>query len=118
MSTDASHSPGGSASRTGVVIEINGIVVHWTSHRQSMVTLSTCESEIIAHVTGFKLMIGIRDLIEEATGYKLNVVLEGDNMAAIHSLTNVVTSWRNMHYAKRAAWLRDEIKKHEGSTET
>ena len=96
-------------SRTGVVIQVNGIVVHWASHRQSMTTLSSCESEIVAHVTGFKLMIGIRDLIEEATKTKMLITLEGDNMAAIHTLTNVVTSWRNMHYAKRAAWLRDEI---------
>ena len=41
----------------------------------------------------------------------MRIVLEGDNMAAIHTLTNVVTSWRNIHYAKRAAWLRDEITK-------
>ena len=109
VSTDASHSPGGGVSRTGVVIHVNGIVVHWASHRQSMMTLSSCESEIVAHVTGFKLMIGIRDLIEEATKSTMKITLEGDNMAAIHSLTNVVTSWRNMHYAKRAAWLRDEI---------
>ena len=54
------------ARRGWVVIQVNGIVVHWASHRQSM-TMSSCESEIVAHVTGFKLMIGIRDLIEEAT---------------------------------------------------
>ena len=109
VSTDASHSPGGGVSRTGVVLKVNGIVVHWASHRQSLTTLSSCESEIVAHVTGFKLMIGIRDLIEEATRTRMSIVLEGDNMAAIHTLTNVVTSWRNIHYAKRAAWLRDEI---------
>ncbi len=39
-----------------------------------MVTLPTCESEIIAHVTGFKLMIGIRDLIKEVTMTKVKVV--------------------------------------------
>ena len=71
VSTDASHSPGGGVSRTGVVILVNGIVVHWVSHRQSMTSLSSCESEIIAHVTGFKWMIGIRDLIEEATKSKM-----------------------------------------------
>ena len=59
------------------------------------------------------MMIGIRDLIEEATKSKMSITLEGDNMAAIHTLPNVVTSWRNMHYAKRAAWLRDEITKTE-----
>ena len=109
VSTDASHSPGGGVSRTGVVIQVNWIVVQWASHRQSMTTLSSCESEIVAHVTGFKLMIGIRDLIEETTRSKMLIALEGDNMATIHTLTTVVTSWRNMHYAKRAAWLRDEI---------
>ena len=81
----------------------------WTSNRQSGVTLSSCESEILAHVTGFKNMIGIKDMILET--WKLpEVELEGDNMAAILTITNNVTSWRNRHYSMKATWIRDLIK--------
>ena len=59
------HAPGGNASRTGLVVTLNDRVIHWTSNRQSCTTLSSCESEILAHITGFKAMIGIRDLIIE-----------------------------------------------------
>ena len=109
ISTDASHSPGGNVSRTGVVVTLNEKVIHWATNRQSCTTLSSCESEILAHLTGFKLMIGIRDLIEE-TWINPEVELEGDNLAAIQTLTNEITSWRNRHYSMKATWLRDKIK--------
>ena len=32
-----------------------------------------------------------------------------DNTTAIRSVTTEVTSWRNRHYAMRAAWARDMI---------
>ena len=109
ISTDASHSPGGNVSRTGVVVTLNEKVIHWATNRESCTALSSCVSEILAHITGFKLMIGIRDLIEE-TWTDPEVELEGDNLAAIQTLTNEITSWRNRHYSMKATWLRDKIK--------
>ena len=44
--TDASLAPGGYRSRTGVVISLNGTVIHWTSSKQSLVAVSTCESKL------------------------------------------------------------------------
>ena len=107
IATDASHSPGGSKSRTGVVILLNGVPVHWTSTRQSMTALSSCESEVIAHVTGLKLGLAIRDMVEELDMSKCAITMTGDNMAAISTITNEVTSWRTRHYAQRASWIRE-----------
>ena len=113
--TDASFAPGGSKSRTGVVILLNGRLVHWTSSRQSMVTMSTCESELLAQLTGVKLGLGIHELVVEFLGGSRNVHinLKGDNMAAMHTIRNDVTNWRTRHYMMYASWLREKVEEME-----
>ena len=102
---------GGAKSRSVVVIMMNGHVVHWTSQKQSMVTLSTCESELLAQMTGMKLGLSIRQLIVELLGSEQHVrmSLKGDNMAAMHSLQNEISSWRTRHYSTFASWIREKI---------
>ena len=113
ITTDASLAPGGDRSRTGVVVSVNGVVLCWQSTRQSIVAISSCESEINASMTGLKLGLAIRELLEEALQDKVPVKLFGDNMAAIKSIMTQVTSWRTRHYAMRASWIRDMISKEE-----
>ena len=112
--TDASFAPGGAKSRSGVVIMMNGHVVHWTSKKQSIVTLSTCESEMLAQVTGMKLGLSIRQLMVELLGNERKVwmSLKGDNMAAMYSLQTEVSSWRTRHYSTFAAWIREKIEEY------
>ena len=69
--------------------------------------ISSCESEINASVTGLKLGLAIRDLLEEALPGKIPTKLFGDNTAAIKSILTQITSWRTRHYAMRASWFRD-----------
>ena len=68
--TDASLAPEGDKSRTGVVITLNDVVVHWQSSRQSIVSISSCESEINASMTGLKLGMSIRQMVEDSLGQK------------------------------------------------
>eukprot|EP00975_Prorocentrum_lima_P059936 12566764-Prorocentrum_lima.AAC.1 len=44
VSADASFAPGGERSRTGVVVKLFGVIVHWASVKQSLTTLSSCEA--------------------------------------------------------------------------
>eukprot|EP00975_Prorocentrum_lima_P023749 4997891-Prorocentrum_lima.AAC.1 len=44
ISADASFAPGGERSRTGVVVQVFGVLVHSTSVKQSLTTLSSCEA--------------------------------------------------------------------------
>ena len=53
IATDASLSPGGDKSRSGVVISLNSIPVHWSSSKQSLTALSSCESEISAAAVSY-----------------------------------------------------------------
>ncbi len=122
ISADASFSPGGDRSRTGVVVRLFGTIVHWASVKQSLTTLSSCEAELVAAVTGIKLGMGVRQLLrelldplvttvteEDQSAIDTPVVLLQDNEACIRTLTTEVTSWRTRHYALRAAWIRDVI---------
>eukprot|EP00975_Prorocentrum_lima_P026054 5477639-Prorocentrum_lima.AAC.1 len=52
ISAYAGFAPGGERSRTGVVVNVFGAIVHWASVKQSFTTLSSCEAELVAAVTG------------------------------------------------------------------
>ena len=110
IASDASFAPGGGKSRTGVVIMVNNIVVHWTTTRQDRTALSTCEAEIFAHRTGAQLGLCLRDLVKEATGEKIELKMEGDNAGAVRSVQTEITTWRTRHYAGDASWIRDKLK--------
>ena len=116
ISADASFAPGGERSRTGVAIAVAGTIVHWCSNKQSLSTVSTCESELSLAVTGVKLGMAIRQVVEQLANnkaelnYTVPMSLGQDNMACVQTITNEVTSWRTRHYALRAAWIRYMVK--------
>eukprot|EP00975_Prorocentrum_lima_P024183 5088979-Prorocentrum_lima.AAC.1 len=62
VSADASFAPGGERSRTGVVVKVYGVIVHWASVKQSLTTLRSCEAELVASVTGVNLGLGVKQL--------------------------------------------------------
>ena len=110
ITTDASHAPGGDRSRTGVVILLGGVVLHWHSGKQTLTAMSTCESEIEASHIGMKLGMTVRALIAEATRKPVKTALIGDNQAALRKLTTQITNWRTRHFSVRAGWLRDYLR--------
>ena len=109
ISTDASFAPGGGKSRTGVVVLLDDMIVHWMTGRQTRTSCSTCEAELLASKTGLQVGLNIRDIVTEATGQTVKVMIEGDNAAAIRTLQTEVTSWRTRHFAIDATWIRDMI---------
>jgi len=112
--TDASLAPGGDRSRSGIVIAINGYIVHWISKRQELAATSSCEAELNGSFLGLKTGIGLRALMAELIDEgEAELRMFGDNEAALTTLLTKVTSWRTRHYAIRAAWLRDAITQEE-----
>jgi len=108
--TDASLAPGGDRSRTGIVIAMNGYIVHWISKRQGLAATSSCEAELNGSFLGLKTGIGLRALVAELVDEgEAEMRMFGDNEAALTTLMTQVTSWRTRHYAIRASWLRDAI---------
>ena len=88
---------------------MNNATMCWQSTKQSIVAISSCESEINATMTGLKLGLAVRQLLEDITGLHVTARLYGDNMAAIRSILTQVTSWRTRHYGMRASWIRDMV---------
>ena len=65
IAADASFAPGGDRSRSGVVIIVEGVVVHWTSNKQSGSVMGAHEAELNAAVTGTKNGISLRNIVAE-----------------------------------------------------
>eukprot|EP00975_Prorocentrum_lima_P061646 12881123-Prorocentrum_lima.AAC.1 len=64
ISAVASFAPGGERSSTGVVVKEFGVSVHWASVKQSLTTLSSCEADLMAAVTGVQLGLGVRQWLK------------------------------------------------------
>ena len=65
IAADASFSPGGDRSRSGVVIIVEGVVVHWASSKQSGNVMGAHEAELNAAVTGTKIGISLVNIVAE-----------------------------------------------------
>ena len=109
ISADASFAPGGDRSRTGVIIRVAGAIVHWASNRQSGSVLSAHEAELNGAITGTKVGIAIREIVQDMVGTSVTLKLDQDNQATIATIMHEVTSWRTRHYALRAAGIRDLV---------
>ena len=71
-------------SRTGVIVLLNGVPIHWRSNRQARSTLSPAESEIYALSTGVKDNRLIHWTLEEAgVAIVWPFTVQADNKAAI-----------------------------------
>ena len=84
------------------------ISVFWKSRRQTLVSLSTAECELIAACEGVVLAQSVQALAEELLGETLGLVLRVDNVAAI-ILAEGGGSQRTRHLRVRANFLKEMI---------
>ena len=85
------------------------VIVHWCSCRQSLSSTATHEAELNGAVTGVKLGISLRNIVQELLEHPVTMKLDQDNQGTIRSIIYEVTPWRTRHYASRASWIRDSI---------
>ena len=104
--TDASFAPFGDRSISGIIVQLGGNSVFWKSRRQSLVSLSTAESELIAACEGVVLAHSVQALADELYGKRLRVLLKVDNVAAI-TLAEGGGSQRTRHLRVRANFLKE-----------
>ena len=81
--SDASFAPFGERSVSGIVILLNGRCVLWKSRRQSLMSLSTAECELIAACEAVTLAQSLESLVAELHKHGIMKVLRVDNVAAI-----------------------------------
>ena len=106
--TDASFAPYSERSISGIVVQLFGQCVFWKSKRQSIVSLSTAESELIAACEGTVLAQSVQALAAELLDAEIEVTLRVDNVAAI-TLVEGGGSHRTRHLRVRANFLKEMI---------
>ena len=110
--TDASFSPGGSKSRSGIVLKVGNNIISWKSLRQALTAFSATESELEGMTLGVELAVKLRVMMQEINNTEVSCVLHADNTGAINLATRdqmVWTRMRTRHYALRTSWLRDQL---------
>ena len=110
--TDASFSPFGSHSVTGIVIEFMGCPVHWKAKKQSLISLSTAESELISACEGITLALSMESLLMDIVSQLLTKRLLVDNTAAI-SLAEGSGTQRTRHLRVRSSFVREMLENKE-----
>ena len=81
----------------------------WKSGKQSVVTASTSESELVEILEGALAGDAIRVVLEEALDVKARAVSFTDSTVAISIITADSGSWRTRHLRKRAYILRSKV---------
>ena len=108
--TDASFAPDGGESHGCVVVKLGESLLAWKSSRQTMVTLSTAESELVEVVEGFALGEATAVVVEEIEG-EIRRMGYTDSQSALAILSGDGGSWRTRHLRMRASYARQLIQK-------
>ena len=102
---DASFAPPHEKFRSvqGVVVTHQGSVTMWSSNRQSFVTMSTAEAELLGYSEGYQVAESTKALLKILELPMGKTVLYGDNKAAISLATAETGPWRTRHLRLRRA---------------
>jgi len=83
---------------TGWVAKLNGDPISWSSKKQRVVALSTCEAELYAEGAAVQEVLWLRDLLTElGLHVQLGSFVYGDNQSTIAVSQNGVKSERSKH---------------------
>jgi hypothetical protein len=83
---------------TGWVAKLNGDPISWSSKKQRVVALSTCEAELYAEGAAVQEVLWLRDLLSElGLHVQYGSVVYGDNQSTLAVSQNGVKSDRTKH---------------------
>ena len=106
--TDSSFAPSSGRSHGRAAVFDGSSPLVWRSARQSLVTMSTAESELLESIEGSILGISTRGLLQELT--KKIIPLYLHITAACTLLTTSTGSWRTSHMRLRSNWLKERVR--------
>ncbi len=118
VKTDTSFAPPVERYRSvqGTAIFHGDHLLQWSSGRQSFVTLSTAEAELVGYVDGFQQGQSVDGLLR-IFGFNTHKRLQGDCKAALAQINSDATAWRTRHLRLRASRLRELVLDRESSWE-
>ena len=108
MFCDAAFAPQGKHSHGGWVVKYGGVPLVWRNGRQSMVSLSTAESELISMLDGAVAAKGVEAIMSDISETVQDRVICSDSTSAL-SISSGSCSWRTRHLRIKASWLHEQI---------
>ena len=106
---DWGNDPTDRKSNTGYCFKYMGSTVHWKSHKQTMVTLSSTEAEYNALTEAAQEAIWMTRVLQDLNQNTDTVVIYEDNQSCIHLLQNS-NSFRTKHIDTKYHFVRDLVK--------
>ena len=94
---------------SGMTIYHDGNLVSWSSRKQRCITLSTCESELVALCDGLKERIWLQKLLLEL-GLKYTVTLCCDNQSTIRVSEQIGGHARSKHIDIKYLFIQEKLK--------
>jgi hypothetical protein len=110
VDSDFASSPD-AKSTTGYVIKIANGPVIWGSHKQSMVTLSSTEAELVALTAASRELCWLINILQEMQlKPQLPIVVHEDNQACISNVYSEGVSNRTKHINIRHFFIQQQVK--------
>ncbi|KAJ9561720.1 hypothetical protein OSB04_006880 [Centaurea solstitialis] len=113
---DSSHGadPDDCKGTSGMAFYFSGNLITWSSQKQRIVALSSCEAEFMAATSAACQALWLRNLLVDLTGWEAQCVkLCVDNKSAISLMKNAVFHGRSKHINTKFHFIRECVE--EGS---
>jgi hypothetical protein len=108
--TDWANSKHDRKSISGWVAKLNGDPVSWSSKKQRVVALSTCEAELYAEAAAIQEVLWLRGLMKElGLNASTGSLVYGDNQSAIAASSNGVKSERTKHVDVKYHFITETV---------
>lgn len=109
---DWANDKGDRRSITGWVAKLNGDPVSWSSKKQRVVALSTCEAELYAESAAIQEVLWLRGLMEELGLHtQTGSTVYGDNQSAIAVSANGVKGERTKHVDVKYHFVTETVER-------
>ena len=109
---DWANDKGDRRSITGWVAKLNGDPVSWSSKKQRVVALSTCEAELYAEAAAIQEVLWLRGLMEELGLHtQTGSTVYGDNQSAIAVSENGVKGERTKHVDVKYHFVTETVER-------
>eukprot|EP00435_Cladocopium_sp_Y103_P064506 s236_g26.t1 len=115
--TDASYASSNLKSISGVVCFYAGAPVFWITCRQSFVTLSTAESELMSMLEGLTALRCVKSIVQMLQPGPIEGRMYSDSTAGISIVSGTTGSWRTRHLRIRAQGLHEAVEDGETTLE-
>jgi hypothetical protein len=109
--SDASYAPNNLSRKShgAYIFMYNGGAISWSSKRQSIIALSSCEAEYVALCEAAKESEWLSNLHKEINGHSEPTLIFEDNQSAIKLANNGMFSSRTKHIQVRFHYIRELI---------